>query len=164
MVEGHEPRQTPGIAAQVGVFVLLLVVVTVAASGGALSVDNTQGEYMGLNQPSWAPPGWLFGPVWTLLYVMIATAAWLVWKRVGLGVALALWVGQLVLNAVWTPIFFGLGQTGWALVDIVLLWCAIVATIGVFWRISRPASALMVPYLAWVSFATALNAAIWSLN
>ena len=80
MVEGHEPRQTPGIAAQVGVFVLLLVVVTVAASGGALSVDNTQGEYMGLNQPSWAPPGWLFGPVWTLLYVMIATAAWLVWK------------------------------------------------------------------------------------
>ncbi|MFT6143844.1 MAG: tryptophan-rich sensory protein [Myxococcota bacterium] len=164
MVGRNHKRRSPGLGAQVGVFVLLLVLVTAAASSGALSVDNTQGEYMGLTQPSWAPPGWLFGPVWSVLYLMIAASAWLVWKRAGFGAAMALWCGQMVLNAAWTPIFFGFGQTGWALVDIVLLWFAIVGTIAVFWRISRPAAGLLLPYLAWVSFATALNAAIWSLN
>ncbi|MGX4652535.1 TspO/MBR family protein [Micromonospora sp. SCSIO 07396] len=138
--------------------------VAVAAAIGGLGVSGTRDEYASLQQPDWAPPGWLFGPVWTVLYALIAVAGWLVWRRVGFGPALWAWTVQLVLNAVWTPLFFGAGRYGLAFAEIVLMWLAIAVTVAAFWRISRPAAALLLPYWAWVTFAAALNFAIWQLN
>ncbi|WKU08079.1 TspO/MBR family protein [Micromonospora sp. HUAS LYJ1] len=138
--------------------------VAVAAAIGGLGVSGTRDEYASLQQPAWAPPGWLFGPVWTLLYALIAVAGWLVWRRVGFGPALAAWTVQLVLNAIWTPLFFGAGRYGLAFAEIVLMWLAIAVTVAAFWRISRPAAALLLPYWAWVTFAAALNFSIWQLN
>ena len=138
--------------------------VTAAALIGGLGVAGTAAEYQNLEQPSWAPPSWLFGPVWTILYAMIAVAGWLVWRRTGWNRALTVYAVQLVLNALWTPIFFGFGQYGLALLDIVAMWLLIGATILLFRPISRAAAWLLVPYWAWVTFATALNAAIWSAN
>ncbi|MGW4940162.1 TspO/MBR family protein [Actinoplanes sp. NPDC004185] len=138
--------------------------VAAAALIGGLGVAGTAAEYQNLDQPSWAPPSWLFGPVWTVLYAMIAVAGWLVWRRTGWNRALTVYAVQLVLNALWTPIFFGFGQYGLALVDIVAMWLSIGATIFLFRPVSRAAAWLLVPYWAWVTFATALNAAIWSAN
>ncbi len=122
--------------------------------------------YRGLRKPAWAPPGWVFGPVWTFLYALIGIAAWIVARRGGPGrtPALRLWAGQLVLNAAWTPIFFGLRARGLALVEIVALWAAVVATTVSFFARSNAAGALMVPYQAWVSFATALTWEVWRRN
>ena len=138
--------------------------VAAAALIGGLGVAGTAAEYQNLEQPSWAPPSWLFGPVWTILYAMIAVAGWLVWRRTGWNRALTVYAVQLVLNALWTPIFFGFGQYGLALLDILAMWLLIGATIFLFRPISRAAAWLLVPYWAWVTFATALNAAIWSAN
>lgn len=140
------------------------VAVAVAALVGGLGVAGTAEEYRSLDQPPWAPPSWLFGPVWTVLYAMIAVAGWLVWRRAGWTHALTAYAVQLVLNAIWTPIFFGAGQYGLALADIVVLWVMIGVTVLLFRPISRPAMYLLLPYWAWVSFATALNAAIWHAN
>ena len=120
-----------------------------------------------LAKPSWNPPGWLFGPVWSALYAMMAVAAWLVWKRGGVASqrkALGLFLVQLLLNAAWTPLFFGLHQTGIAFAEILLLWLAIAATLIAFRRVSRPAAWLLAPYLAWVGFAAALNGTLWRMN
>jgi len=136
----------------------------VTAGIGGLGVAGTAQEYQNLHQPSWAPPPWLFGPVWTILYAMIAVSGWLVWQRVGARREIVAFVIQLGLNAIWTPIFFGAGQYGLALIDIALLWIAICATVALFGRVSKPAALLLLPYWAWVSFATALNTAIWYLN
>jgi len=136
----------------------------VAAGIGGLGVAGTADKYQDLAQPSWAPPSWLFGPVWTVLYVLIAVSGWLVWSRVGWGRALAVFAVQLVLNALWTPLFFGAGQVWWALVDIVALWLAIGATVALFGQVSRLAAWLLLPYWAWVSFATALNLSIALMN
>jgi benzodiazapine receptor len=141
-----------------------LLAVTVAAGIGGLGVAGTADEYQSLKQPAWAPPSWLFGPVWTVLYVLIAIAGWLVWQRTGWSTALTVYAVQLVLNAIWTPIFFGFGLYGPALIDIVVLWFGIGATIWLFRPVSRLAAGLLLPYWAWVSFATALNAAIWAAN
>jgi translocator protein len=138
--------------------------VTVAAAIGGLGVAGTATEYRSLRQPSWAPPSWLFGPVWSVLYAMIAVAGWLVWQRVGFTMPLWLYTAQLVLNAIWTPLFFGAGQYGLAFVDIAVLWLLIVGTVAAFWRVRRTAALLLLPYLAWVSYAGALNLAIWLLN
>ncbi|OZV78479.1 tryptophan-rich sensory protein [Micromonospora echinospora] len=138
--------------------------VVVAAGIGVLGVSDTSGEYASLRQPAWAPPSWLFGPVWSLLYAMIAVSGWLVWRRVGFGPALGAWTAQLVLNAAWTPIFFGAGRYGLAFLDIVVLWLLIGLTVALFRRVSRPATLLMLPYWAWVTFAACLNLAIWQLN
>ncbi|GHJ14435.1 TspO/MBR family protein [Micromonospora sp. AKA38] len=135
-----------------------------AAAIGGLGVRGTSAEYQSLEQPAWAPPSWLFGPVWTVLYALIAIAGWLVWRRVGFGPALWAWCVQLVLNAVWTPLFFGAGRYGLAFAEIVLMWLAIGVTVALFRRVSRPATLLMLPYWAWVTFAAALNFAIWRLN
>ncbi|XVS66682.1 TspO/MBR family protein [Actinosynnema sp. CA-299493] len=131
---------------------------------GSLSAISASAEYEALRTPSWAPPSWLFGPVWTALYVMIALSGWLFWKRHGAGRELVLFAVQLVLNAAWTPLFFAAGRYGLALADIIALLVSIVALIVVFGREHRPAALLLVPYLAWVGFATALNASILSLN
>jgi tryptophan-rich sensory protein len=138
--------------------------VVLAALVGVLGVAGTAAEYRSLDQPSWAPPSWLFGPVWTVLYIMIAVAGWLVWRRTGWTRALTVYAVQLVLNAIWTPIFFGFGRYGLALADIVALWVLIGVTVWMFRPVSRVATGLLLPYWAWVTFATALNAAIWSAN
>lgn len=141
----------------------LLAVALAAGLGGAAS-SSAGSEYESLDQPFFAPPSWLFGPVWTVLYVAIGVAGWLAWRRTGVDAATGWWAGQLVLNAAWTPIFFGAGAYGWALVEIVALLAAITVTIVMFRARSRAAAWLMVPYLGWVAFATALNASIWWLN
>ncbi|ADB35528.1 TspO and MBR like protein [Kribbella flavida DSM 17836] len=147
-----------------GVLVLLVAAVAAAALIGVLGVDGTAERYQQLQQPSWAPPSWLFGPVWTVLYAMIAVSGWLVWRRVGWSRALVPYAVQLLLNAAWTPLFFGAGAIGPALVEIVLLWATIAWTVLTFARVRRSAAALLVPYWAWTTFATALNASIWWLN
>lgn len=129
-----------------------------------LSSVRVAGEYQDLEAPAWAPPSWVFGPVWTILYLMVGTAAWDAWRAGASSRTLALWGAQLAVNLAWTPLFFGLGERGWALVDIVVLLALIVATILAFARVGRRAAWLMVPYAVWVAFATALNAAIWWLN
>lgn len=143
----------------------LLATFAVAAVG-AVAASSARSTYDALELPSWAPPGWLFGPVWTVLYVMIGIAGWLLWRGAtsGRSKALLFWAVQLVLNLVWTPLFFGADRYGIALLEILLLWGFIVATIIVGWRVSRFAALLLIPYLAWVSFATALNTAVWWLN
>jgi len=138
--------------------------VIVAATVGGLGVSGTSAEYNGLEQPAWAPPSWLFGPVWTVLYAMIALAGWLAWRRVGFTRPLWLYAAQLALNAIWTPLFFGAGQYGLAFVDIAVLWLLIGATVAAFWRIRRAAAVLLLPYWAWVTYASALNLAIWLIN
>jgi len=139
-----------------------------AAVIGALFTGQAVGTwYQQIRKPGFSPPDWVFGPVWTALYAMMAVAAWLVWRKgdaAGRTVALTLFGVQLALNAAWSPIFFGLRSFGWALADIVALWLAIVATLVAFLRVSAPAGLLLVPYLAWVSFAAVLNFGIWRLN
>jgi benzodiazapine receptor len=121
--------------------------------------------YEALAKPVWTPPGWIFAPVWTALYAMIAVAGWLVWAaRRRADAALAFWGVQLALNGVWSWLFFGLENPALAAVDIVLLLAAIVVTIRAFARISVAAATLLVPYALWVGFATALNIAIWRMN
>ena len=136
-----------------------------AASLGAVFMP---GEWFAaLRKPAWNPPGWVFGPVWSALYTMMAVAAWLVWKRGGFAAQrqpLALFLAQLVLNAAWTPLFFGLHRPGVAFAEIILLWLAIAWTIAAFWRVHRVAAWLLAPYLAWVSFAAVLNGTLWRLN
>lgn len=123
--------------------------------------------YDTIAKPSWTPPDWIFGPVWTLLYVAMAVAAWLVWRQAGwshAGTGLTLFSIQLVLNAAWSALFFGARNPGLAFAEIVLLWGAILATLLAFWRVRPLAGMLFVPYLAWVTFAAVLNYAIWRLN
>ena len=123
--------------------------------------------YQALARPSWTPPDWLFAPVWAVLYVAMAVAAWRVWRRGGLAgarTALALFALQLALNAAWSWVFFGLHRIGLGLADLVLLLLVLLATTVAFFRHDRVAGWLLVPYVAWASFATALNAAIWRLN
>lgn len=142
-----------------------LLLVVAIASGGAIAPPGAW--YAGLAKPSFNPPAWVFGPAWTTLYLLIAVATWRLW-RVPASIARARalrWHGlQLGLNALWTPVFFGLHQPGLALGVIAAMWLAILATILAAWRVDRVASALLWPYLGWVSFATTLNAAIWWLN
>ncbi len=121
--------------------------------------------YESLAKPPLTPPNWLFGPVWSVLFLAIAIAAWLVWRAPQRSsVPLALWGGQLALNAVWSLLFFGLNRPGLALVEIATLLLAIGATTIAFGRVRRLAAVLLLPYLAWVAFATYLNAGIWYLN
>lgn len=120
--------------------------------------------YASLAKPSWTPPNWLFAPVWTVLYLMIAIAGWLVWKKGQTSAALPLWGAQLVLNGAWSWIMFGLHRIDLALIEVAFLWLSIASFIVVTWRDNRNAALLFLPYLAWVSFASALNLAIWRLN
>lgn len=132
---------------------------------GALFVPGEW--YASLDKPSWNPPNWLFGPVWSSLYTMMAVSAWLVWRRGGFaakGTPLRIFLLQLVLNAAWTPLFFGLHFIGAALAEIILLWLAILLTFIAFLRADKLSAWLLVPYFGWVSFATVLNFALWRLN
>lgn len=135
-----------------------------AVIGGA---PSSRGTYEALVEPAWAPPGWLFGPVWTVLYLLMGIAAWLVWRERGWSGArgvLTLFVVHLAFNGLWTWLFFAWGLRGWAFAEILVLWLLIAAVLAGFWRVRRLAGLLLVPYLAWVTFAAALNFAIWRLN
>jgi benzodiazapine receptor len=135
--------------------------------GAVATTPEIDGWYQTINKPAWNPPNAVFGPVWTTLFVLMALAAWLVWKPAGAEAAaqpLTWFAFQLVLNMGWSWIFFGLHQPGWAFVEIVLLWLAIVFTTVAFFRRSQAAGWLMTPYLVWVSFASVLNFVIWRLN
>jgi len=150
--------------------VLVIFIVVCLGAGGLGSVATTpeiDGWYRTLAKPSWNPPDYVFGPVWTALYILMAIAAWLVWKPAGLKAAalpLSLFAVQLLLNVAWSWIFFGLHQTGWAFAELVILWLAITATMITFFHRSTLAGWLLVPYVAWVSFAGALNFALWRMN
>ena len=151
----------------VGLIVLLILCFAVAGVGGLVTTPNIPNWYADLAKPSWTPPDWVFGPVWSILYFTMAVAAWLVWRQASLAraaVPMAMFGIQLLLNALWSWLFFGLHSPSTAAVDIVLLWMAIAATTAAFWRQSTVAGILFVPYLAWVSFASVLNLAIWQLN
>jgi len=137
-----------------------------ALAGSAFTTPSVPEWYDSLIKPSFTPPNWLFGPVWSVLYLAMAIAGWLVWRQreSSATLPLMLFAGQLVLNVLWSILFFGLQAPGIALVEILTLWVAIFATLLSFWRISKIAGWLFVPYLVWVSFATILNLEIWRLN
>ena len=152
------------IVALCGFILLSFVAPTVSA---VLSVSGPDDWYRALEKPWFNPPSWIFGPVWTVLYILMGVAAWFVWRHGSgrlLAWALGLFVLQLVLNAAWTPLFFGLHRPDWAFVDIILLWGVLVAALVIFYRVSGTAAALLIPYWLWVSFATVLNGTIWWLN
>lgn len=142
----------------------LLLCLGVGALGGIATAQSVGSWYPGLIKPSFNPPSWVFGPVWTLLYLMMAVAAWRVWRKAGWGVELNVWAAQLALNCLWSFLFFGLRSPGLALLDVIPLLALILLTIRFFQPVDRPAALLLTPYAAWVSFATLLNAAIWQLN
>lgn len=146
---------------------LALALALVAAAAGIGARFRPDGWYRTLDKPGWNPPDWVFAPVWSLLYVAMAVAAWLAWRSepgVLRTVGLALWLAQLLANAAWSWIFFGRHRPGWALADIGLLFGLILATLVVFFRLDAVAGWLLVPYLAWVGFAGCLNASLWARN
>ena len=151
----------PSLLALVGFVGLCLLV---GAAGGSLTSSSIRGWYLTLDRPPGVPPNWVFPVVWTTLYVMIGTAAWLVWRQPLHRQALRLWGWQLLLNAAWTPAFFGLRSTVLGLVVIVPLLVLIGLTIRAFRRLSPLAALLMVPYALWTLYATYLNAGFWWLN
>jgi tryptophan-rich sensory protein len=144
---------------------LIPFLVLVLGGGLLLGFLTAPGEwYAGLAKPSFNPPGWIFGPVWTVLYVLIAVAGWRIWQRDRTGWPIKLWWVQLVLNFLWTPLFFAAHRIGLGLVVILLLLAAILTFIAMAWRQDRVAALLFVPYAAWVAFASVLNASIFALN
>jgi len=154
------PKQIAGLVAW------LVVTFLAAAIGGAASIEA--GSFYGeLVRPGWAPPATVFGPVWTILYCLMGIAVWLVWRADGFRAvrpSLVLFLVQLALNALWTWLFFTWHSGALAFAEIFLLWTLVLATLVSFWRIRPLAGVLLVPYLLWVSFATALNYAVWQLN
>lgn len=163
-------RQTNFLGTARSALVLALFVAACFAAAGLGSLITTprlDGWYAGLEKPFFNPPSWVFGPVWTVLFLAMAVAGWLVWRRTGFsgaGVAFVLFGVQLVLNVLWSTLFFGLKSPGAALIEIVFLWLAILATLMAFRQASRAAALLFVPYLVWVTFASVLNLEIWRLN
>ena len=144
------------------------LLLTFAGAGiGAFASAQAGSFYAQLSRPGWAPPAWLFGPVWSVLYCLMAVAAWLVWRSGALAHtarALALFVAQLTANALWTWLFFVWQQGALAFIEIAALWLLILATVFAFWRHKPVAGALLLPYLAWVTFAAALTWATWQMN
>lgn len=160
-------QSTHSLQQQILGLIRWLVICFMAAVVGSAASFQTKAFYAQLTQPTWAPPGSVFGPVWTVLYAMMAVAAWLVWRSGGFRsnrLALGLFLVQLVLNALWTWLFFAWHLGSFAFIEIVVLWFFIVATIITFWRARWYAGALLIPYLLWVSFATALCYTVWQLN
>lgn len=144
-----------------------LALTFVAAAAGAIASRDAPVFYAQLAKPDWAPPAWLFGPVWSVLYLLMGVAAWLVWRArpsPGVDGALGLYLVQLVLNALWSWLFFGWRQGALAMVDVVLLLALVAVTAAAFLRIRPLAAGLLLPYLAWVGFASALTWAVWQRN
>ena len=150
-----------------GLLIVLVICYGIAAVGAAYTLPAVMpgGWYTFVPKPAWTPPSWVFGPVWTILYTMMGVAAWLVWRQAGRVTAaaapLALFTIQLLFNLAWTLIFFGQHLPGVAFLDIIFLWLAILATLLTFRRLHPLAGWLLLPYLLWVTYATALNYSIW---
>ncbi|NTS43951.1 tryptophan-rich sensory protein [Flavisolibacter sp. BT320] len=144
------------------------VPVAVGAIAGFFTSTGSNSWYQTIEKPSWQPPGWLFGPVWTTLYILMGIALYLVWKSSAppkiKRIAITLWIIQLVFNFLWSFIFFTQHQIDWALAEILVLWFFILLTIIYFAKISKPAAWLLVPYISWVSFASMLTYTIYKLN
>jgi len=135
---------------------------------GSLFTDSASGWYQELNKPFFNPPGWIFAPVWTALYIMMGISAFLIWQK-GLSerkvkIALVIFIIQLLLNGIWSPLFFGLKAPLAAFVDIAFLWLAILITIFLFYKLSKAAAFLLIPYIFWVTFAAVLNFSIMTMN
>ena len=152
-------------------WVVFYLCVTVASSAGfVFPLGDANTWYAALNEPSFAPPSWVFGPVWTTLYLLIATSAWRLMQTTEhsfnklLPLAIALWSLQLALNVIWTPVFSGAQNLEMAFYYIIALWASILAYTVVAWRVERWAAIIMIPYLCWVSFASILNYTYWQIN
>ena len=149
---------------------IIAVAIPLAVGGisGFFTATGVESWFQTINKPSWNPPGWIFGPVWTTLYAMMGVALFLVWKSDSSDIlkktAIALFAVQLILNFFWSFIFFDQHQIGWALVEIIVMWIFILLTIFAFGNVSKLAAWLLVPYISWVSFATILNYSIWKMN
>ena len=148
--------------------IAIAIPLAVGATSGFFTITGVESWYQTINKPSWNPPGSVFGPVWTTLYVLMGVALFLVWKSSGSDTlkrtAITLFAVQLILNFFWSFIFFDQQQPGWAFVEIITLWFFILLTIFSFTRVSKTAAWLLVPYISWVSFAAILNYTIWKLN
>ena len=154
-------------AQALGLIVSVGICFGAALLGNLATMPQIPDWYAGIFKPSWTPPDWVFGPVWSLLYAMMAISAWLIWRKAdGKITRLPLfWFAfQLTLNSLWSVLFFGMQNPAWSMVEIFFLWLAILMTIRAFWSLSQSAALLLVPYFLWVSFASALNVAIWQLN
>tara|TARA_Y100001934_G_C12369153_1_gene785301 strand:- start:22 stop:534 length:513 start_codon:yes stop_codon:yes gene_type:complete len=168
----HNTAQTPGNADSqdqgwLALFAFVALCLVVGGVGGIFTAGSVETWYPTLDKPPFNPPNWVFGPVWTALYVLMGAAAWRVWRRrahPGRRAALAWFGAQLALNLLWSLLFFGLMMVGAALIEIVILWGSILSTAMRFKNIDSLAAWMFVPYLAWVSFATVLNGSIWWLN
>ena len=149
---------------------IIAILVSEAAGfiGALFTTPNIPVWYAQLNKPELAPPNWVFGPVWVTLFALMGIAAYLVWRRglraPNVKTALGIFIGQLVLNTFWSILFFGMQNPGAAFAEIIMLWIAIAATIIAFYKISKPAAYLLLPYIGWVTFASYLNFMIWRLN
>lgn len=151
----------------IGLVSFLALCLAVSGIGGAITATSVGTWYQALEKPPFNPPDWVFAPVWTTLYVMMAIAGWRVWRRVGIETrktALIVFAVQLGLNLAWSLLFFGSQRIGLALAEIIVLLVAIIANTTMFWRIDRLAGVLFVPYVLWVAYATVLNAALWVIN
>ena len=161
------PPHTPSLARQAVGLVAALALTYVAAAVGGLATVDAPAFYAQLDRPPWAPPAWLFGPAWAVLYTLMAIAAWWVWRAVGwprARPALGVYAAQLLANALWSWLFFAWRHGAWAFAGALALWALAAATLVVFWRVHRPACWLLLPYLAWVSYATALTWSVWQRN
>ena len=153
-------------------YLKLFIAIVICESAGLIGTIFTMSEipnwYAGLVKPALNPPSWIFGPVWTMLYLLMGIALFLIWntgiKRHDVRKAIGIFALQLILNSIWSIVFFGLHSTGWAFVNLVAIWLAIIWTIMLFNKISKPAARLLIPYILWVSFAGYLNFMIWILN
>lgn len=168
-IQQQQMKQAPDAPRPLLGLIFWLGLVFVAAALGNLVTTVGDGSwYSQLEKPAWNPPNWVFGPVWTLLYLLMGIAAWLVWKKAGgfaqARNALGLFVLQLGLNSLWSYVFFGMERPDLATGEILVLWAAIAGTMLLFWRWSKSAALMLLPYLLWVSFATALTFSIWQLN
>lgn len=150
----------------VSLVVFLAICLGIAAVSGQVTIANIPTWYDSLAKPSFTPPNGVFGPVWTLLYILVAISGWMVWRKIGFTPdrPLIVYALQLCLNFAWSFIFFGMHMLGLAVADVLLLLIMIGWNIVLFWRVDRVAAVLLVPYFAWVSFASALNIAVWQLN
>ncbi|WP_210520508.1 TspO/MBR family protein [Thalassospira sp. ER-Se-21-Dark] len=160
----HHPNHRTRVFALIAFMVLCLII---SAFGGAVTATSVNDWYAALSKPFFRPPNWVFGPVWTVIYFMIAFSGWRAWLKVGIANAkgaFGLYAGQLTLNLAWSFLFFGAQSPLLGLIDIVMLLGLIIANMVAFWKIDRLAGMLLVPYALWVAFATLLNAAIWQLN
>lgn len=156
----------PNTRPWLGLAVWLAVTFIASAVGAAASI-NAEPFYDSIARPGWAPPASVFGPVWTILYAMMAVAAWLVWREAGFAgarSALVLFIAQLTVNALWSWLFFAWQLGGPALINVLVLWVLILLTLLAFWQINTVSGLLLIPYLLWVSFAAFLNYSVWQMN